>query len=43
MRDKNEEFFKSLDVTFDDPEDYQFKYQEKINYEYEIIRVKKFH
>ena len=40
---KTEEFFKELDITFNDPEEYQFKYQEKILYEYELIRVRKFH
>ena len=29
---KTEEFFKELDITFNDPEEYQFKYQEKILY-----------
>ena len=43
MENQTEEFFRELDVTFNDPEDYQFKYQEKILYEYELIRVKKFH
>ena len=43
MEDKNQEFFEKLDIIYDNPSEYQFKMQEKIQDEYEIIRVKGFH
>ena len=42
MENKDESFFQKLDVIYDNPAEYQFKMQEKIQEEYEIIRVKKF-
>ena len=43
MENKSPEFFEKLDVIYDNPAEYQFKMQEKIQDEYEIIRVKGFH
>ena len=43
IENKSPEFFQKLDITFDNPAEYQFKMQEKIQEEYEIIRVKSFH
>ena len=43
IENKSPEFFQKLDITFDNPAEYQFKMQEKIQEEYEIIRVKGFH
>ena len=43
MENKSPEFFQKLDITYDNPAEYQFKMQEKIQDEYEIIRVKGFH
>ena len=40
---KSPEFFEKLDIIYDNPSEYQFKMQEKIQDEYEIIRVKGFH
>ena len=42
MENKGEEFYEKLDITYDNPSEYQFKMQEKIQDEYEIIRVKGF-
>ena len=43
MDNKKPEFFEKLDIIYDNPAEYQFKMQEKIQEEYEIIRVKSFH
>ena len=40
---KSPQFFQKLDIIYDNPAEYQFKMQEKIQEEYEIIRVKSFH
>ena len=42
MENKGNDFYEKLDVTYDNPSEYQFKMQEKIQDEYEIIRVKGF-
>ena len=42
MENKAEDFYEKLDITYDNPSEYQFKMQEKIQEEYEIIRVKGF-
>ena len=39
---KSQEFYEKLDIIYDNPSEYQFKMQEKIQEEYEIIRVKGF-
>ena len=39
---KGQEFYEKLDIIYDNPSEYQFKMQEKIQDEYEIIRVKGF-
>ena len=43
MENKSQEFFEKLDIIYDNPAEYQFKMQEKIQDEYDIIRVKGFH
>ena len=43
MENKSPDFFQKLDVIYDNPAEYQFKMQEKIQDEYEIIRVKGYH
>ena len=43
MENKGEDFYQMLDVTSNDADEYQQKNQEKIQFEFEIIRVKKFH
>ena len=43
MENKSPSFFEKLDIIYDNPSEYQFKMQEKIQDEYEIIRVKGFH
>lgn len=43
MENKSQEFYENLDIIYDNPAEYQFKMQEKIQDEYEIIRVKGFH
>lgn len=40
---KSDEFFIALDVTSNNAEEYQQKNQEKIRFEFEIVRVKKYH
>ena len=40
MENKGNDFYEKLDVVYDNPSEYQFKMQEKIQDEYEIIRVK---
>ena len=40
MENKGNDFYEKLDVLYDNPSEYQFKIQEKIQDEYEIIRVK---
>jgi hypothetical protein len=42
MEDKGNDFYEKLDIIYKSPSDYQFKMQEKIQDEYEIIRVKGF-
>ena len=42
MEDKGNDFYEKLDIIYKNPSDYQFKMQEKIQDEYEIIRVKGF-
>ena len=42
MEDKGNDFYEKLDIIYKSPSEYQFKMQEKIQDEYEIIRVKGF-
>ena len=42
MENKGNDFYEKLDIIYDNPSEYQFKMQEKIQDEYEIIRVKGF-
>ena len=42
MENKGNDFYEKLDIINDNPSEYQFKMQEKIQDEYEIIRVKGF-
>jgi hypothetical protein len=42
MENKGKDFYEKLDILNDNPSEYQFKMQEKIQEEYEIIRVKGF-
>ena len=42
MENKGNEYFEKLDIIYDNPAEYQFKMQDKIQDEYEIIRVKGF-
>ena len=43
MENKSPEFFEKLDVIYDNPTEYQFKMQEKIQDEYGVVRVGGFH
>ena len=42
MENKSKEFYEKLDIIYDNPAEYQFRMQDKIQEEYEIIRVKGF-
>ena len=42
MENKSDEFYEKLDITYNNPAEYQFKMQDKIQEEYELIRVKGF-